>query len=188
MSVELLLPSRVLFGLYSKRPEIPACQASLGLAVLVLAILFSSLIYRCTIYRFCVSPFRDLPFPKVCLRCVCTVEAIQMLIQHNQSDRGFLGHLVQFLQEPWGFPLVRWQQIVTTSRSGFYRIFMGPSDYLVPMNSRALSAIMNDPGTFPKTAAVREGFIATLGHGVVSTEGVVHRVSTHCRISKISCM
>ena len=45
------------------------------------------------------------------------------------------------------------------------------------MTPKALAVIMNDPNTFPKTAAVREGFIATLGHGVVSTVGAVHRVS-----------
>ena len=99
------------------------------------------------------------------------------LTLYPQTDRTLLGHLVKFLQEPWGFPLVRWQRTIPSTTHGFYRIFLGPSDYLVPMTPKALAVIMNDPNTFPKTAAVREGFIATLGNGVVSTVGAVHRVS-----------
>lgn len=116
---------------------------------------------------------------------ICNKLLYIALTWYNQDDLGILGHLVQFLQEPWGFPLVRWQETVATSSSGFYRIFMGPSDYLVPMNPKALAAIMNDPNTFAKTAAVREGFVATLGHGVVSTEGAVHRVSMPNRTASL---
>ncbi|RFU74920.1 cytochrome p450 [Trichoderma arundinaceum] len=114
-----------------------------------------SLGYSSLIYRWFLSPTKSLPHPK---------------------DTTFiLGNLIPFRSEPWGFPLARWQRTVPNTVSGFYRVFLGPFDYLVPKSSHALTAIMTQPYLFHKPAAVREGLVESLGVGLVAAEGSVHK-------------
>lgn len=90
----------------------------------------------------------------------------------------FFGNLIPFILEPWGFCLERWQASIPETRSGFYRIFLGPIDMLVPKTAKAIGMIMNQPYLFQKPAAVRDGLIETLGIGLVTAEGETHRVRT----------
>src|ERR1700694_4034215 len=98
-----------------------------------------------------------------------------MLIQNTlheflkiQKDSNFLlGNLIRCLNEPWGFPLAEWQNETSPTKSGFYRIFVGPFEYLVPKTPKAVAAIMNNPTVYQKPPAVRDGLIATLGVGLV---------------------
>ncbi|KAK3365840.1 cytochrome P450 [Lasiosphaeria ovina] len=111
--------------------------------------------YSSLIYRWYLSPTKDLPHPK--------------------GTPFFLGNLIPFLSEPWGFPLARWQRTVTASPSGFYRVFLGPFDFLIPKSSQAVTAVMSQPYVFEKPPAVRDGLVETLGVGLVAAEGDVHR-------------
>ncbi|KAH0494650.1 hypothetical protein TgHK011_008241 [Trichoderma gracile] len=117
---------------------------------LVVSLAFSSLIYR-----WFISPTKGLP--------------------HPQDTPFVLGNLIPFLSEPWGFPLVRWQPTVPPTASGFYRVFLGPFDYLIPKSSQAVNTIMTQPYLFHKPAAVRDGLVESLGVGLVSAEGSVHK-------------
>lgn len=81
-----------------------------------------------------------------------------------------------FLAEPWGFPLARWQKAIPTTKSGFYRVFLGPFDYLIPKSSQAVTAVMSQPYVFEKPAAVRDGLVVSLGVGLVAAEGEQHKV------------
>ncbi|TFA99766.1 Cytochrome P450 72A13 [Trichoderma ghanense] len=120
-------------------------------AQLALYLAFSSLVYR-----WLLSPTKGLPHPK---------------------DTPFiLGNLIPFLSEPWGIPLVRWQRTVPATASGFYRVFLGPFDYLIPKSSQAVNTIMAQPYLFHKPAAVRDGLVESLGVGLVAAEGSVHKV------------
>ncbi|KAL6806281.1 cytochrome P450 [Trichoderma sp. SZMC 28013] len=124
----------------------------LGSAVTQLAI---SMVFSSLIYRWFLSPTKSLPHPK---------------------DTPFvLGNLIPFLSEPWGFPLVRWQRTVPTTTSGFYRVFLGPFDYLIPKSSQAVTTVMTQPYLFHKPAAVRDGLVESLGVGLVAAEGSVHK-------------
>ncbi|PTB62120.1 cytochrome P450 [Trichoderma citrinoviride] len=117
---------------------------------LALCLAFSSLVYR-----WFLSPTKDLPHPK---------------------DTPFLlGNLIPFLSEPWGMPLARWQLTVPPTASGFYRVFLGPFDYLIPKSSQAVSTIMSQPYLYHKPAAVRDGLVESLGVGLVAAEGSVHK-------------
>ncbi|EGR44543.1 uncharacterized protein TRIREDRAFT_37950, partial [Trichoderma reesei QM6a] len=118
---------------------------------LALCLAFTSLVYR-----WFLSPTKDLP--------------------HPQDTSFILGNLIPFLSEPWGFPLARWQLTVPSTASGFYRIFLGPFDYLIPKSSKAVNTIMTQPYLFHKPAAVRDGLVESLGVGLVAAEGHVHKV------------
>jgi hypothetical protein len=82
-----------------------------------------------------------------------------------------------FMKEPWGFPLARWQKTIPTTKSGFYRIFLGPFDFVIPKDIKAVSAVMSQPYVFEKPGAVRDGLVESLGVGLVSAEGETHKVS-----------
>ncbi|KAK3377979.1 cytochrome P450 [Podospora didyma] len=111
--------------------------------------------YLSLVYRWFVSSTKALPHPK---------------------DTPFiLGNLIPFLSEPWGFPLSRWQADIPSTASGFYRIFLGPFDFLIPKSTQAVTAIMTQPYLFEKPAAVRDGLVESLGTGLVAAEGDVHR-------------
>ncbi|EHK21645.1 uncharacterized protein TRIVIDRAFT_53015 [Trichoderma virens Gv29-8] len=127
----------------------------LGLLVSAITQLAISLTFSSLVYRWFLSPTKSLPHPK---------------------DTPFiLGNLIPFLSEPWGFPLVRWQRTVATSISGFYRVFLGPYDYLIPKTSQAVMAVMTQPYLFHKPAAVRSGLVESLGVGLVAAEGSVYK-------------
>lgn len=75
--------------------------------------------------------------------------------------------------------------------SGFYRVFLGPFDYLIPRSSQAVNTIMTQPYLFHKPAAVRDGLVESLGVGLVSAEGPVHKVrkqsqTSACKFSLIA--
>lgn len=63
-----------------------------------------------------------------------------------------------------------------TTTSGFYRVFLGPFDYLIPKSSQAVTTVMTQPYLFHKPAAVRDGLVESLGVGLVAAEGSVHKV------------
>ncbi|KAK3685832.1 cytochrome P450 [Podospora appendiculata] len=114
--------------------------------------------YSSLVYRWYLSPTKQLPYPE---------------------DTPFvLGNLIPFLREPWGFPLARWQLNMPNTKSGIYRIFLGPFDFLIPKSSQAVTAIMSQPYVFEKPAAVRDGLVESLGAGLVAAEGDVHRLLT----------
>ncbi|EOO00297.1 putative cytochrome p450 protein [Phaeoacremonium minimum UCRPA7] len=97
------------------------------------------------------------------------------VVYHSLNTPFVLGNLVPFLAEPWGFPLARWQKAIPTTKSGFYRVFLGPFDYLIPKSSQAVTAVMSQPYVFEKPAAVRDGLVVSLGVGLVAAEGDQHR-------------
>ncbi|KAK3327461.1 cytochrome P450 [Cercophora scortea] len=102
--------------------------------------------------------------------------ALSFVLSLVAQDTPFvLGNLIPFLREPWGFPLARWQLNMPNTKSGFYRIFLGPFDFLIPKSSQAVTAIMSQPYVFEKPAAVRDGLVESLGVGLVAAEGDVHR-------------
>ncbi|KAK0635777.1 cytochrome P450 [Bombardia bombarda] len=112
-------------------------------------------VFTSLVYRWFISATKHLPHPK--------------------NTPFVLGNLVPFLAEPWGFPLVRWQPTIPTTASGFYRIFLGPFDFVIPRTSQAVTTIMSQPYTFVKPKAVRDGLVESLGVGLVSAEGDDHR-------------
>lgn len=92
------------------------------------------------------------------------------------------------MNEPWGFPLVPWQSAIATTKSGFYRVLVGPMDLLIPKTSKAVGKVMNQPYIFQKPAAVRDGLAETLGIGLVAAEGATHRVSILYSWKDIICI
>jgi hypothetical protein len=80
------------------------------------------------------------------------------------------------MKEPWGFPLARWQKNMPSTKSGFYRVLLGPFDFVIPKDGKAVSTVMSQPYVFEKPPAIRDGLVESLGVGLVSAEGETHKV------------
>lgn len=128
---------------------------------LVFTDVFLSVIYASLIDRWLLSSTRNLPYPK--------------------GTSIFRTNLFEFLSEPWGFPLSRWQKAMPSESltgSGFYRVLMGTSDWLIPTTSSAIGTLLNQHSVFVKPDVVRDGLVLSLGVGLVAAEGRTWKVGS----------
>ena len=77
------------------------------------------------------------------------------------------------LLEPFGVPNIDWD----AQMPGLYRIFLGPTDVVIPNGQAALAAILGKDSVCEKPLTVREGLTTILGHSLITSVGETHKVS-----------
>lgn len=96
----------------------------------------------------------------------------------SKNPNIFFGHLLTFLQEPFGVAFSSWQKQVQIAKASYYRLLMGPSDFLVPKSESTISQIVGNAYQYQKPAKVQKIIQDRIGHSLITTEGDIHRVSS----------
>ena len=115
----------------------PLSSSPWAIVILILVVVpFILWLWQDVLYRHLLSPFSSFPYAP--------------------GHFPLIGHIPRVMAESWGGPMVEWHRTAKKHQSGFYRIFLGPYEWLIPSTGAAIAAVVSRPFDFVVEAGMFE--------------------------------